>query len=173
MPQAIGGFPFQGSCLVSSYWGIAISRVSFCPKLLWQCNFTSLVLCQAIVELQFAGFCFVSSYWGITTCRVLRCVQLVGCCFAPSFAGAISRLLSCVKLMRNCHLQDFALCQAFEEFRFVGYCLAPNYWGRAISRLLPCVVSSYRGNYHLQGFALRQAIGNHNVRGLAFRQAIG
>ena len=63
---------------MSRYWGIAIGRVSFCPKLLKECNFESRVLCQAIGELQFAGSCCVSSKWGITMCRVLRCVKLLG-----------------------------------------------------------------------------------------------
>ena len=55
---------------MSSYWGIAISRVSLLPKLLEECE--SLVLCQIF------GSCVISSYWGITICKVLRCVKLLG-----------------------------------------------------------------------------------------------
>ena len=47
------------------------------------------------------------------------------------------------------------LCQAIEDVQLVL-----RYLG-----LLPCV--KLLGNYHLQGFALRQLIGNYNVQGLA------
>ena len=72
---------------MSSYWEIAIGRVSLCPKLLGESSFESPVLCQAMGEF-----------------------QLVGSCFAPTCCGhAISRLVSCVKLLGNYNLQGLAL----------------------------------------------------------------
>ena len=68
---------------MSSHLGIAIGRVSLCPKLLKECIFDSRVLCQAIGELRFAGSCCVSSKWGITMCRAVGEFQLVGYCFVP------------------------------------------------------------------------------------------
>ena len=122
------------------------------------CCLVSSYWVQSITELQFAGFCVVSNYWGTPFCKVLSCARLLGECTV--LHQAIEEL----------PLQDSALCQDTEDFQLVRHCFAPSYWGSAISRLLPCV--KQLENYHLQGFALRQAIGNYNVQGLALRRAI-
>ena len=95
---------------MSRYSGIAIGSVSFCPKLLGECNFESPVLCQATGELQFAGSCFVSSYCGVTNCRVLRCAK-------PSGEFQHCRVLFDPKLLGECNFEAPALS---------SYCVITN-----------------------------------------------
>ena len=182
---------------MSSYVGTEIGRVSFCPKLLGQCNFVPPVLCQAFEELQFAAYCFASSYWGITICCV-KLLKRYG--FTPSYwRSAISRFLSCVKLLGSSNLQDIVLPQAIGglqlagpcfastigEFQVVGLCFAASYREIAIPMLLSRV--KLLEIFNLLGFVLRQAIGIFLLAGscfapsywgiaicrLALRQAIG
>ena len=55
LPQALGGVQFRGSCLVSSYWGIAICRAFLCIRLLGSYVLQSLVLRRPIGGLHLAG----------------------------------------------------------------------------------------------------------------------
>ena len=141
MPQAIGGFQFRSSCLASSYWGIAISRVSFCPKLLGECNFESPVLRQKLLgELQFGSF---------AVCQTAGEFQLVGNCAVCQVNRQFQLVrLFCPKLLGECNFEVpvlFALCQAIEDVQLVlpqaigDSCLVSSYWGITICRGLRCV----------------------------------
>ena len=103
---------------------------------------------QDIGELQFGN----SNLYGIVLPRAIRGVQLRDSCLTASY-------------------WRITICRVLLPFKILGYCFDPNYWGECISRLLPFV--KLLRNYHLQGFASRQAIGKYNVQGLALRQANG
>ena len=88
-------------CFALTCCGIALSRVAFCRKLLGDSNFEAPVLRQAIGELQFARFRFAPSYWE-------EC----------NFESPVLRQ----KLLGELEFAGFAACQTAGEFQLVGYC---------------------------------------------------
>ena len=81
---------------MSSYWGIAINRVSLWRKLVGECNFESAVLCQAI------GCRVLRSYnlQGFALFQTIGELHFVRYCLAPGYWASA---LSCIKLLRNYH----------------------------------------------------------------------
>ena len=75
MPEAIGQLQLVGSHFAASYWGIAISRVAFCPQAIGGLQFQGsdlqgLALRQAISyqRVPIGGLLAASVFWGITIC---------------------------------------------------------------------------------------------------------
>ena len=83
--QAFWEFQPVGYCLASSYWGITISYLLSCAKVLGNYNLQGLASRRIIGEFQFAVFC-VSKLLGSSD---LQCFN-----FAPSYWGGSSVLSS-------------------------------------------------------------------------------
>ena len=154
----------------ANYSGIAICTVTFCHKLLGNCNLQVGVLPQAVGELQFGGWSWRQAI-GIAICRVALCCMLLG----------------------NCNLQGGVLPQAIGELQLAGLRFAASDWGIVICRVAfcrkllgNCNEDKYCKLQHLLLFGLKllgkssilkllscfKLLGSYNLQGLALRQAI-